>query len=371
MPPALTLKLTDLSSLYSGLASPFSLENLDRPSCSILLDPQTVHIPSPAIQGGSVACPELKRLKIPEVSICYLPNAIVTQSGTVIYDDTHIISETVEGTLQDNGFAVENNLPVLDAGDVVKSDEVVLSISKNGTWNYSLFISEIVPLALVASMNAATRELRVPMFFRSFVDQRTIEIRKDLLRIFGINEARIFSPPAPFTRYKGVVIVKANDRYKNHRISQLMPYVAGRVKSSLTDSSAPASRRLYISRQTSSRKMTNFDEFSERILKPFDLLPINLDNMKLEEQINLFAKADLVAAEHGAGLVNTMFMRPGSTVIEMTPEPMVGRWMYRMISHFGKLNYGFGSFVTPPGWVWHSDDIVAPCVLYEYLLQNV
>jgi len=366
----LQLKLADLSSLYGQLSSPFSLSNLGVGSASVLLERQPADIPAPLIEAGSVPCPPLRGLSIPEVTICYLPGAIVSQSGAVIYEQKHIISESVEGTLQDNGFKVENDLPHINLDDVVDSDEVVLAISKNGTWNYSLFLSEIVPLALVASMNAATRDLRVPMFFRQFVDKRTIEIRKELVQIFGINEARVFSPEAAFTRYKGVVMVKANDRYKNHRISQLMPYVAGRLKSSLADSLPPVSRRLYISRQTSARKLSNFDEFSERVIKRFGLYAVNLDNMPLADQINLFTKADLVVAEHGAGLVNTMFMRPGSTVVEITPEPMVGRWMYRMISHFGKLNYSFGSFATPKDWVWHKDNIVAPCVLYEHLLGN-
>jgi capsular polysaccharide biosynthesis protein len=49
-----------------------------------------------------------------------------------------------------------------------------------------------------------------------------------------------------------------------------------------------------------------------------------------ECQIKMFHRADIAIAIHGAGLTNTMFMRPGGVVIEVIPKfdtrhlPMVG-----------------------------------------------
>jgi hypothetical protein len=365
------LKLTDLAAFYERFSSPFSPTNEDSPSFSILMKKRTTHVPAPLVQAGSSICPPLKNFPIPDVTICYLPNAILSQAGAVVVDEQHIISESVEGAPAESGFAVTDGVPHLDLDSVNNSDEVVLAISKNGTWNYSLFISEIVPLAFVAVLNSATESLRIPMLFREFMSPHAVKLRKDLLEAVGIDRDRIFTPQPGFTRYKGIVFIKANERYKNHRVSQLMPYIAGRLKGDFTNATAPVSRRLYISRQKApSRKVSNFDELSATVLTPFNLHPVELEDLDLHDQIDLFSKADLVVAEHGAALVNTMFMRPGSTVIEMTPNEMVGRWMYRMISYYGHLNYIFGAFETPPGWVWHRDNYAVPCALYRQLLEQ-
>jgi capsular polysaccharide biosynthesis protein len=313
----------------------------------------------------------LQNFPIPEISITYIPNAIVTATGAVIHADANLIAETVEGGLEENGFVETGGVITCDLQDLQSSDEVVLCINRNGTWNYSLFLSEIVPLALICSMNAATAGLRVPMFFREFMGPQAIATRKELLAQFGIAGDMLFSPAAKFTRYRGVVLAKANDRYKNHRVSQLMPHISGKLKAELATPYSPPSRRLYISREASpSRRVENFDELSAKVLQPFDLLPVELDTMPLQEQVDLFAKADLVVAEHGAGLVNAMFMRPGSTLVELVPGPMVGRWMYRLIAHYGRLNYCFGSFEPPASWVWHRDNIVVPCEIYRRLLEH-
>ena len=48
------------------------------------------------------------------------------------------------------------------------------------------------------------------------------------------------------------------------------------------------------------------------------ILDIPTDLMKCRAcQIKMFADADVVLAAHGAGLTNTMFMRPGGLVIEV------------------------------------------------------
>lgn len=371
MTSSLSLKLVDLQSLYGEFVSPFTITAEGVPSTTALLRRRSINIPGPLVQAGPLACPPLNNFSVPEVSISYIQNPIVTKTGAVIQADKNLIAETVEGSPGDNGLSEIGGAVTCELKDIQFSDEVVLCINRNGTWNHSLFLSEIVPLALVCSMNAVTERLRVPMFFPSFMDQRSIATRKELLALFGIGEDRLFTPAAELTRYRGVVLAKVNDRYKNHRVSQLMPHISGKLRAELATSYSPPSRRLYVSRQAStSRRVENFDEFSTKVLEPFGLLPVELDSMSLKDQVDIFAKADLVVAEHGAGLVNAMFMRPGSTLVEVTPGPMVGRWMYRLIAHHGRLNYCFGGFETPASWMWNHDNIIAPCELYRQLLER-
>ena len=79
-----------------------------------------------------------------------------------------------------------------------------------------------------------------------------------------------------------------------------------------------------------------------------DLLSWTWIIVAFEEQVNIFAKADVVMAEHGAALVNAIFMKPSASLIEIFPIPMIGRFMYRMISNNFKLNYLFGSMTVAP-----------------------
>ena len=122
------------------------------------------------------------------------------------------------------------------------------------------------------------------------------------------------------------------------------------------DSYQNTPRRIYIHRQGVARSVDNFEGIRS-LLQNFDVEPVSLEKLSISEQVNLFSKADLVVAEHGAGLVNTIFMRPGSTVVEVFPEPLVGRWAFRVIAHLFNLYYNFNCFQTPAGWRWDRDSI--------------
>lgn len=363
------LQLCSVSNLFKYLQSPLNLTG-NRGSFSLILDRFEVTVPPPLVQSGSVFCPPLHRFSMPEIALCYLPNAIITQSGAVIFEEKYVIEETVEGSLTDNGLKEVDGVISSDFEGIEEVDEVVANINRHGTWNYSLFIAEILPGALILQLNGLT-QMRLPIYFKPFMTPQAVNTRYELLNAFGVATERTFFTGAPFSRFKGVLIAKCNDRYKNHRISQLMPYVAARLKNIYATSDLPRVKRFYVSRQHSSnRRVTNFNELTKKVFEPLGLQSIELDAMPLAEQIDLFSKADLVVGEHGAGLVNTIFMRPGSTVIEIFPEDLVGRWMYRLIAEMGKLKYSFGSFKTENGWIWNKDDIKVPCGLYQTLIDH-
>ncbi|WP_241434391.1 glycosyltransferase family 61 protein [Natronorubrum tibetense] len=64
---------------------------------------------------------------------------------------------------------------------------------------------------------------------------------------------------------------------------------------------------VYVSRQrTAQRKVTNFDEI-EPILWSYDVEPIFLGDISLEEEINLLRSADGIVGPHGAGLTGMIW----------------------------------------------------------------
>ena len=167
------------------------------------------------------------------------------------------------------------------------------------------------------------------------------------------------------------MICKVNDRYRNYRVSQLMPEVSAALKSAFATGAKPIGRRIYISRENApSRRILNFDALEKEVLGKYGFTQLDLDNSTLVEQIDAFSKADLVLAEHGAGLANAMFMRPASTMIEIFPKPIVGRYMYRVIANNLKMNYVFGCMDVAEGWRWFADDMTVDVALYEQLVAR-
>lgn len=74
--------------------------------------------------------------------------------------------------------------------------------------------------------------------------------------------------------------------------------------------------RLHISRQREKRKIANIGE-ARKVLDKFGFEDVYLQDLSLADQVFLMSNADAVFAPHGAGLVNTIFMKEGAKVLEL------------------------------------------------------
>ncbi|MCR5621307.1 MAG: glycosyltransferase family 61 protein [Treponema sp.] len=83
---------------------------------------------------------------------------------------------------------------------------------------------------------------------------------------------------------------------------------------------AEATKLVYISRNRSSRRKIENEEDLLCILKKFGFTTYYLEEMPLREQAELFASARFVVAPHGAGLVNLVWSRAGTGILELYPE---------------------------------------------------
>jgi capsular polysaccharide biosynthesis protein len=78
------------------------------------------------------------------------------------------------------------------------------------------------------------------------------------------------------------------------------------------------------------RRMTNSDELL-LALKGWET--VVLETMTIREQMKTFAEATHIVAAHGAGLVNLLWCKPGTKVIEIQDTKMIHKKVYPILSH--------------------------------------
>lgn len=95
-------------------------------------------------------------------------------------------------------------------------------------------------------------------------------------------------------------------------------------------------KRIYVSRRDAlKRKVINEDELTN-YLHSRGFETIVLENMGGIEQMAMFYNADMVVSTHGAALVNTMFCKKNTTVIELCSE------LQSSLKHFSHISECLG-----------------------------
>ena len=89
-------------------------------------------------------------------------------------------------------------------------------------------------------------------------------------------------------------------------------------------------RRLYLSRARAAvRRIANEKEISEA-LRQHDFEILEAQTLSFREQADLFANASVIVAPHGAALANTVFCRPGTRVVEISPRAGYRDWYWQL-----------------------------------------
>ncbi|HEX8559440.1 MAG TPA: glycosyltransferase family 61 protein [Pyrinomonadaceae bacterium] len=121
---------------------------------------------------------------------------------------------------------------------------------------------------------------------------------------------------------------------------------------------APASERVYVSRgRAPKRKLANERE-AVGVLEEFGFRVVHFEEHTFAEQVRLAASASHLVSNHGAGLTNILFMRPGARVLELRREGERERnWFFNLASAAG-LEYYYQQCAPADSDV-HSGDLLA------------
>lgn len=96
---------------------------------------------------------------------------------------------------------------------------------------------------------------------------------------------------------------------------------------------------LYVSRsQARGRKVLNEQELVEHLRTKFPINSVCFEDLNFSEQVELMQQTKILISIHGAGLSNMLFMKEGSTVVELIPKKN-----FPFDYHFGRNSFGYDS----------------------------
>lgn len=103
--------------------------------------------------------------------------------------------------------------------------------------------------------------------------------------------------------------------------SKIPPWVSSFLKTTfLVNEPSESSEKIFISREKSRRHSISDEEKIWTLLKKEGFKKVYSEDLTLSQQAKLFASAQVIVAQHGAGLVNLSFCKKRTQVVELFPS---------------------------------------------------
>jgi capsular polysaccharide biosynthesis protein len=140
----------------------------------------------------------------------------------------------------------------------------------------------------------------------------------------------------------------------------------------LREPPAPSSRRLYVGRGRTKRRVVLNEDEVLALLEPAGFEAVSMDGRSVTEQAEIFASAEIVVSTHGAALANLVFCRPGTAIIELMGTNTATR-AFADIAWGRGLNYNLimGTEPAPPDRWWKWDPSADTIVDVPGLRRNL
>jgi capsular polysaccharide biosynthesis protein len=107
--------------------------------------------------------------------------------------------------------------------------------------------------------------------------------------------------------------------------------------------------RLYISREDALQRRLADEDRLVALLEPLGFTCLTLSGRPLDEQVELFSRAEIVVGPHGGGLSNVVFCRPGTAVVELYADDYVNPVFWGISNHLGLRHHHVIGHPATPG----------------------
>lgn len=248
--------------------------------------------------------------------ILEIPQGCVQAKEGYVFIDDMVIQEMVWA----DRYERLQNISKLDFAQVQKISGRVAVIAQESHDNYCHFFYEILARLAMLEMHGVEYDWLYIATDKKFI--------KEGLKLWGVDDSKIICPTdknfciQADTLILPSLVLNTNNGFRHTGVNA-HPYTLRYVKEKLVSKieglvdTSQFSKRIFISRRDApSRRILNEDEIFE-LFKTKGFERYDTGTMSVAEQIALFAQAEIVVGEHGAGLTGVMFCNEGTKVIEL------------------------------------------------------
>jgi predicted O-methyltransferase YrrM len=188
------------------------------------------------------------------------------------------------------------------------------------------------------------------------------------LELLGIPAERLLVRPTAIIHVQRLSFTQCLNGHMLGRWPWLLRSVRERIIPRLPAGESP--RYLYIGRRGDKRRVLNEPDVLSRLAAD-GFAVVFMEDYPIEEQVRLARDAEVIVGPHGAGMVFSMFMKPGGTIIEMFHARYINPCM-SAICNLLELDYRMlVSSVNPPD-NFRSDDLIqVDLPLLDIAIRNV
>ncbi|BBD57023.1 capsular polysaccharide biosynthesis protein-like [Planktothrix agardhii CCAP 1459/11A] len=281
---------------------------------------------------------------------CSIPRAlVVNKTGLVITSDLEILRQSIEGQKININLKAGQIKDKFNDSQILSGTYISLLSYWSHTLNFAHWLMDCLPkLALIESLDSSIKKN-----LKFIIPDGSTPYIVDSLKLLGIQENQTIQIQEESIIVENLILCRAAE---NPARPKKMHFLAMRNKllSSFIDEENVrlASKRIYVSRSQSSRKIVNEAEILQ-ILTKYNFEVIHCEKMSLAEQIKIFSEAEIILGPHGAGMYNQIFCHSGTSIIEIYNKEY---WHHssRIISSFmgHKHWHIFGENVSSDWQTW-------------------
>lgn len=253
--------------------------------------------------------------ELDDLEVLYLHEVFVSYSGLCVDvsgvrpESHHNYGDMRERFLND---AVVHFKQALESPDILielDDDEVYLLIHHPWASNYWHWMSECILRVWMIRENAQNMILILPESFRN-----TVFVQQSLEK-FAFKKV-FYIPPGKHLLVRNLCVPELKpvaDSYYPETLHAIREHYLRQARIS----HSTANKRIYVSRKRSAKRKVINESEVEQLLCKYDFKCVCNEDFDFNEQVGLYSNAEYIVSIHGAGLTNIMFMKPGSSVLEL------------------------------------------------------